>query len=38
MGHGNLFIQILEILTIRYTKDFTIIFYERHPHKNTLKQ
>ncbi len=36
MGHDNLFIQILEILLIKYTEDFTIRFYESHPHKNNL--
>lgn len=33
MEHDNLFIQILEILSIKYTKDFTLRFYEKHPHK-----
>ena len=36
MEHDNLFIQILEILSIKYTEDFTIRFYESHPHKNNL--
>lgn len=36
MEHDNLFIQILEILSIKYTKDFTLRFYEKHPHKNSL--
>ena len=36
MEHDNLFIQTLEILSIRYTKDFTLRFYEKHPHKNSL--
>lgn len=34
MEHDNLFIQILEILSIKHTEDFTIRYYERHPHKN----
>lgn len=36
MEHDNLFIQILEILSIKHTEDFTIRFYESHPHKNNL--
>lgn len=36
MEHDNLFIQILEILSIKHTEDFTIRYYERHPHKNNL--
>lgn len=36
MSHDNLFIQILEILSIKHTEDFTIRFYESHPHKNNL--
>ena len=36
MEHDNLFIQILEILSIKHTEDFTIRYYERHPHKNNM--
>lgn len=38
MEHDNLFIQILEILSIKHTEDFTIRYYERHPHKNIIRK
>ena len=36
MEHDNLFIQILEILSIKHTEDFTIRFYESHPQKQSV--
>lgn len=36
MRRNNIFIEILETVSIKYTIDFTIRYYERHPHKNNL--
>lgn len=36
MRQNNIFIEILETLSVKYTVNYTIRFYERHPHKNNL--